>query len=189
MSGRPRLWQTELLQIGTTASDNTVTDTDVWRRISLRAALDLYRPDGQHSHSLGTIQPPTKYSISQRLNIRNTISCDVLHDRRVTNYHIWDLHHVVSNRFHIVCCLDRTVSLACSHSEFILKLWILWTAGRIPWTGDQPVTGLLSTQDNTDTHSCFEWDSNYDPSVGADENGSYFRPCGHCDRYKIYACN
>jgi hypothetical protein len=34
---------------------------------------------------------------------------------------------------------DGLSSLACSHSELILKLRILQAIDRIPWTGDQPV--------------------------------------------------
>jgi hypothetical protein len=41
----------------------------------------------------------------------------------------------------------------------------IWTGGRTPWTGDQPDSRPLFTQDNTaqknaDTHPCLEWDSN-----------------------------
>jgi hypothetical protein len=43
-------------------------------------------------------------------------------------------------------------------------LWIYWTFGRTPWTGDQPDAKPLPTQDNTtqenaDTHPCLEQDS------------------------------
>jgi hypothetical protein len=45
---------------------------------------------------------------------------------------------------------------------------ILYTVGRTPWTGDQPVAGPLSTHRTTQTqnkctqyrHPCLEWDSN-----------------------------
>jgi hypothetical protein len=61
------------------------------------------------------------------------------------------------------------------------------TAGRTPWTGDQPVARPLSTQKqkhriNADIHPCLEWDSNSDPSVRASEDSSCFRPRGQCDR-------
>jgi hypothetical protein len=41
----------------------------------------------------------------------------------------------------------------------------LWTFGRTPWTGDQPVARSLPTQDSTtqknaDTHPCLQLDSN-----------------------------
>jgi len=37
--------------------------------------------------------------------------------------------------------------------------------GRIPWTGDRPITRTIPTQDSTtqkneDIHPCLEWDSN-----------------------------
>jgi hypothetical protein len=43
-----------------------------------------------------------------------------------------------------------------------LKLWILQTVVRTPWTGDHPVARPLPTQDNTkaDIHPCLEWDTN-----------------------------
>jgi hypothetical protein len=54
----------------------------------------------------------------------------------------------------------------------IQKLWILETVGRTPWTGDQPVTSCLRTQDNTNrimrTHvSASSGIRTHDPSVRA----------------------
>jgi hypothetical protein len=40
--------------------------------------------------------------------------------------------------------------LACSCSEFISRnLWIYWTVGRTPWTGDQPDARPLPTRKTT----------------------------------------
>jgi hypothetical protein len=46
-----------------------------------------------------------------------------------------------------------------------LELWILQTAGRIPWTGDQPCSKAATYTEhkhrrNADRHSRLEWDSN-----------------------------
>jgi hypothetical protein len=50
-------------------------------------------------------------------------------------------------------CNQTYQTQACSHSESVLKLWILWTVGSTPWTGDQPVSMSLLTQEYTNT----EW--------------------------------
>jgi hypothetical protein len=42
-------------------------------------------------------------------------------------------------------------SLACSHSELIMKLWMVLTVGRTSWMDDQPVARPLPTQENTIT--------------------------------------
>jgi hypothetical protein len=42
---------------------------------------------------------------------------------------------------------DGFGSVACSHSELILKFWTLQTTGRTPRTGNQPVARPLPTQD------------------------------------------
>jgi hypothetical protein len=64
--------------------------------------------------------------------------------------------------------------------------------GRTPWTGDQPVARPLITHRTAHKHrikahrhhasSGFRY---YDPSVGAGEDSSCFRPHGHCDRLII----
>jgi hypothetical protein len=48
-----------------------------------------------------------------------------------------------------------------------LSFLILYTVGRTPWTGDQPVARPLPTYRTTETqnkrahkHPCLEWDSN-----------------------------
>jgi len=43
-----------------------------------------------------------------------------------------------------------SIILAYSGSEFILwSLWIYWTVGSTPWTGDRPKARLLSTNRTT----------------------------------------
>jgi hypothetical protein len=70
--------------------------------------------------------------------------------------------------------------LICSSTVLLLDLGlffsflILYTVGRTPWTGDQPVAKPLPTPGtaktrNTHRHPCLEWDSNP-------------RSRGHCDR-------
>jgi hypothetical protein len=57
-------------------------------------------------------------------------------------------------------------ALACFPSELLRKLWILWTTGRTPWTGDQPCSKAATNTEqhkrrrNADRHPCLEWDSN-----------------------------
>jgi hypothetical protein len=47
-----------------------------------------------------------------------------------------------------------------NHDRFFSFL-ILYTVGRTPWIGDQPVSRLLPTHRiNANIHPCFEWDSN-----------------------------
>jgi hypothetical protein len=66
---------------------------------------------------------------------------------------------------------------------------ILYTVGRTPWTGDQPVARPLPTHRTTQTqnkctqygHPCLELDSN-PRSRRSSEDSSCFRPRGHCDR-------
>jgi hypothetical protein len=71
----------------------------------------------------------------------------------------------LNNQNIIIIVLQGLGLLACSGSEFIFwNLWIYWTVGRIPWTGDQPDARPLPIQDNTtqknvDTHSCLKRDS------------------------------
>jgi hypothetical protein len=58
--------------------------------------------------------------------------------------------------------------------------------GRIPWTGDQPITRPLPTYGTAQTqnkrmqyrHPCLKWNSN----PRADEDSSWQSPRGHCDR-------
>jgi hypothetical protein len=62
------------------------------------------------------------------------------------------------------------------------------TVGRTPWTGGQPTTRPLPTQDNTNTEET-RTDINalggirtHDPSVSTGEGISCLRPSRHCDR-------
>jgi hypothetical protein len=69
---------------------------------------------------------------------------------------------------------------------------ILYTVGRTPWTGDQPV-GKAATyaQDNTNTDSthtnihALSEIRTHDPSVQAGEDGLCLRPRGHWDRRNL----
>jgi hypothetical protein len=74
------------------------------------------------------------------------------------------------------------VDLGCFFS-----LLILYTVGRTPWPGDQPVARPQSTRRRTQTqnkhrHPCLEWDSNPRSQCSSGRNGSCLRPRGHCDR-------
>jgi hypothetical protein len=73
---------------------------------------------------------------------------------------------------------------------FFFSSLILYTAGRTTWTEDQPFARSLPIYRRPQTqnkrtlflHSCLEWDSNLDPSVGASEGSSCLRLRGHCER-------
>jgi hypothetical protein len=54
---------------------------------------------------------------------------------------IYVLLEAIRNTRSFLFCTEELGFLACSHSKLILKLWNLQTAGRIPWTGDQPPRG------------------------------------------------
>jgi hypothetical protein len=63
----------------------------------------------------------------------------------------------------------------------------LYTVGKTPWTGDQPVARSLPTYRTTQTQNkrthrypCLEWDSN---------PRSCLRPRGHCNRLSTYSGN
>jgi hypothetical protein len=65
----------------------------------------------------------------------------------------------------------------------------LYTVGRTPWTGDQPVARPLPTHRSTQTQNKRHTDilassgiRTHDPSVRASEDGSCLRPRGHCAR-------
>jgi hypothetical protein len=87
-------------------------------------------------------------------------------------------------RFILFVSPDGLGSLA---SSLILKLWILWTVGRTPWTGDQrdarplPNTNTNTEQTKTDiqassgipTHDLCAWEAN---------DISRLSQSGHCDR-------
>jgi hypothetical protein len=69
-----------------------------------------------------------------------------------------------------------------------LKLWILQTADRTPWMGDQPVTTSLPTQDNTNREKNAyilvpSGIRTHDSSVQASEDSSYLTPRGDCNRH------
>jgi len=73
----------------------------------------------------------------------------------------------------VVVVFQGSGLLACSGSEFVFwNLWMYWTVGRTPWTGNQPDAKPLPTQDNTTRKSAetdpFEWDSNPRPQCSSD---------------------
>jgi hypothetical protein len=67
---------------------------------------------------------------------------------------------------------------------------ILYTIGRTPWTGYQPLAKALSTHRTTQTqnkytqyrHPCFEWNSNPRSQRSSERRRSCLRPRSHCDR-------
>jgi hypothetical protein len=91
----------------------------------------------------------------------------------------------------------KYIYLSMAVQSFLLDLGrffsflILYTVGRTPWTGDQPVARPLPThrttqieQTHRDIHA-FSGIRNHDPSVRASEESSCLRKRGHCDRPKI----
>jgi hypothetical protein len=92
----------------------------------------------------------------------------------------WVLLHVVcSNLVNYTCvclsiylsvclsvCLSIYGSTALVDLGGVFRFLILYTVGRTPWTGDQPVTMPLPTHRKTSRrinahkHPCLEWDSN-----------------------------
>jgi hypothetical protein len=67
---------------------------------------------------------------------------------------------------------------------FFFSFLIVYTMGRTPWTGDQPVARPLPTHrinvHNTDTHA-LSGIRTHDSSVPASEDTSCLRLRGHCD--------
>jgi hypothetical protein len=57
---------------------------------------------------------------------------------------------------------------------------ILYTVGRTPWTGDQPIAWPLRTH-RTDIYA-FSGIRTHDSSIRASEDSSCLRPCRHCER-------
>jgi hypothetical protein len=79
--------------------------------------------------------------------------------------------------------------LACSGSEFIFwNLWIYWTVGRTPWTGDQPDARPVPIQRITQhrkTPTRIPASSGirtHDPSVRAAEDSAWLGPLGQWNR-------
>jgi hypothetical protein len=86
-------------------------------------------------------------------------------------------------------CFQGLGLLAWSSSKFIFwNLWIYWTAGRIPWTGDRPDARPLPTHSTTRhrkpwTHihaSSRIW--THDPSVWVAEDSMCLRLLGQWDQ-------
>jgi hypothetical protein len=81
---------------------------------------------------------------------------------------------------------SSTLSLYGSTALWTLAIFfnffILYTVGRTPWTGDQPVARPLSTHRiNADIHAS-SGIRTHDPSTRTGEDGSCLRLRGHCDR-------
>jgi hypothetical protein len=74
-------------------------------------------------------------------------------------------------------------STALEDLSSFFSFLILYTVGRTPWTGDQPVATLLPTHrtTHTDIHA-LSGIRTHDPSIQAGEDGSCLRPRVHCDR-------
>jgi hypothetical protein len=95
--------------------------------------------------------------------------------------------HNTHNPQHV--CPTEVISLLCGSTAPLLDLGrffsflILYTVGRIPWTGIRPSQGryLHTDYTHTDIHSS-SGIRTQDPSVRAGEDGLCFRPRGHCDR-------
>jgi hypothetical protein len=105
---------------------------------------------------------------------------------------------------HQYMTLIRPVLMLLSFSLYSLWLYnpldlglfssflILYTVGRTPWTGDQLVARPLPTRRTTQTQNkrrdihASSGIRTHVPSVRAAEDGSCFRPRGHCDRLSLY---
>jgi hypothetical protein len=71
---------------------------------------------------------------------------------------------------------------------FSFVIFFFCTAGRTPWTSDQPVTSSLPKRRinaHTDTH-VLSGIRTYDLSVRTSEDNSCVRPCGQCDRLSSF---
>jgi hypothetical protein len=75
-----------------------------------------------------------------------------------------------------------------------LSFLILYTVGRTPWTGDQPVARSLPTHTERHKHRINAHDRDihtlsgirtHDRSFRASEDSACLRPRGHCDRLDI----
>jgi hypothetical protein len=68
----------------------------------------------------------------------------------------------------------------------LFNFLILYTVGRTPWTGDQPISRPVPVHRiNADIHA-LSGIRIHDPSVRASEDGSYLTPRGHRDRPKLF---
>jgi hypothetical protein len=82
----------------------------------------------------------------------------------------------------------RTRPLGVFPNRINLELWILWTVGRTPWTGDQPSRKAATYTEhkhrgNADRQPCLKWNSN--PRSQCFSGRRYFMPQtthSHCDR-------
>jgi hypothetical protein len=75
----------------------------------------------------------------------------------------------------------------------LFSFLILYTVGRTPWMGNQPVIRPLPTYRRTQTHNKRNIDIHassgiriHDPSVRASEDNSCLSQHGHCDRHLHY---
>jgi hypothetical protein len=76
----------------------------------------------------------------------------------------------------------------CWALAVFVSFFILFTIGRTPWTGDQPVAKPPPTHRTTQTRNkrtdihTFSGIRTHDPCVRPSEESSCLRPCGHCER-------
>jgi hypothetical protein len=114
---------------------------------------------------------------------------------------IWpcaSLLFVFSERFFCLCCYIRSsnritframclwlYSPSLNLNRFFSFL-ILYTVGRTPWTGDQPVASPLPTHNtNTNTINSHTVIRTHHSSVRASEDSSCLRARGHCDGLNV----
>jgi hypothetical protein len=92
-------------------------------------------------------------------------------------------HGLINGRIYICLSIYGSKSFVGPWPLFFSFL-ILYTFGRTPLTGDQPVARPLPTHRiNAHRHPCLEWIRTHDPSVRGSENSSCLRRRGHCDRH------
>jgi hypothetical protein len=94
------------------------------------------------------------------------------------------------NSFYPSICLSiySSTVLLLNLGRFFSFL-ILYTVGRTPWKGDQPIARPLPTHRTTETQNKRTRTSmpqaGLEPTIPASEDSSCIRPRGHCDRLKI----
>jgi hypothetical protein len=82
----------------------------------------------------------------------------------------------------------------CLYSPFFgadrFSVSIIYTVGRTPWKGEQPVTRPLPTQNNRkETSMLPSWIRTHDPNVRGGEDCSCLKPRDHCDGWRhLYNC-
>jgi hypothetical protein len=106
--------------------------------LAIQPVASRHTDCGILAHSELLIALLNKLQIDKQLELLRRNILAVMHSIVITNKEIKSFFFY----------LDRLASLACSHSELILKLLILYTVGRTPWMEDQPIAWTLNIQDN-----------------------------------------